>query len=64
MAIDGGLRGTRIGELIAGRVHVILRSIEIDVDLAPIHHDPDEAGLIGAAHLDPSWMLTVRDTTL
>ena len=31
---------------------------------AVIHNDPDDAGLIGAAHLLPPWMLKGHDTML
>jgi hypothetical protein len=64
VAVGGGLRATRIGELIVGRTQAILRAMEVDLDLAPIHNDPDEAGLIGAAHLIPSWMLNGHDAML
>jgi hypothetical protein len=30
----------------------------------PIHHHPDEAGLIGVAHLMPSWMFAGHDSLL
>jgi predicted NBD/HSP70 family sugar kinase len=30
----------------------------------PIHHDPNEAGLIGAAHLAPRWMFEAHDAIL
>jgi hypothetical protein len=56
IAIGGGFRGSRVGELVIGRTTVILKADEIDIGLVPIHNDPDEAGLIGAAHLAPAWM--------
>jgi predicted NBD/HSP70 family sugar kinase len=34
------------------------------VELRPIHNDPDEAGLLGAAHLLPAWMLHGHDAIL
>jgi hypothetical protein len=37
---------------------------KIKVDLEMIHNDPDDAGLIGAAHLLPPWMLKGHDTML
>jgi predicted NBD/HSP70 family sugar kinase len=64
VAIGGGMRGSRIGELVIGRAEIILRSEKVDIDLAPIQHDPDEAGLIGAAHLAPSWMFKGHDAIL
>jgi predicted NBD/HSP70 family sugar kinase len=61
IVVGGGLRESRIGELAIGRATVILKADEIDLDLVPIRHDPDEAGLIGAAHLAPSWMFSGHD---
>lgn len=57
LVIGGGFRGSRIGELAIGRAGVLLKAADIDVDLEPIRSDPDEAGLLGAAHLLPGWML-------
>src|SRR5262245_47818700 len=56
IAIGGGFRASRVGELVVGRTTVILKSDDVDVALAPIHNDPDEAGLIGAVHLAPAWV--------
>ena len=55
IAIGGGFRASRIGELVTGRTTVIFKGQKIDVQLAPIHNHPDEAGL-GAVHLAPVWM--------
>src|SRR5438034_7470808 len=33
----------------------------VDIDLTPIRNDPDAAGLIGAAHLVPSWVFRGHD---
>ena len=30
----------------------------------PIRNDPDEAGLLGAAHLAPAWMFKAHDAIL
>jgi hypothetical protein len=57
IVFGGGFRGSRIGELAIGRAGALLKADDIDVDLELIQHDPDEAGLIGAAHLLPAWML-------
>lgn len=57
IVVGGGFRGSRLGELSVGRAALILKAEEIDVDLELIANDPDEAGLIGAAHLLPAWML-------
>ena len=42
----------------------MLKSQKIDVGIVPIHHHPDEAGLIGAVHLLPPWMLKGQDGLL
>ncbi len=51
IVVGGGLRGSRVGELAIGRTVVLLRGDDISVQLVPIRHDPDVAGLVGAAHL-------------
>jgi len=60
----GGFRASRIGELAIGRAGALLKADDIAVDLELIAHDPDEAGLIGAAHLLPAWMLDAHDAIL
>ena len=62
IAVGGGLRESRIGELAIGRAMVILKAAETDIDLVPIRHHPDQAGLLGAAHLAPSWMFKGHDS--
>jgi predicted NBD/HSP70 family sugar kinase len=64
IAVGGGFRGSRVGELVIGRAAVILKADKSDVDLVPIRHDPSEAGLIGAAHLAPRWMFEAHDAIL
>ena len=64
LVIGGGFRGSRIGELAIGRAGMILRGEGIEIDLEPIRNHPDEAGLIGAAHLLPPWMLKGYDAIL
>ncbi|WP_284735569.1 hypothetical protein [Dongia deserti] len=56
IVIGGGIRQSRVGELVIGRAAVILKSERVDVDLVPIRAHPDEAGLIGCAHLAPDWL--------
>src|SRR5262249_42194388 len=58
IVVGGGLRASRIGELAIGRASVTLKAAGHDVELRPIHHHPDDAGLIGAVHLAPPWMLS------
>ena len=36
---------------------MILKADDVDIDLEPIRSEPDDAGLLGAAHLLPAWML-------
>ena len=57
VVVGGGFRGSRIGELAIGRSAVLLKAEGTEVDLELIRHPPDEAGLLGAAHLLPPWML-------
>jgi hypothetical protein len=64
IAIGGGLRGSRLGEIAIGRAAVLLKGDGIDIELIPIAHDPDEAGLLGAAHLAPAWIFTGHDAIL
>jgi predicted NBD/HSP70 family sugar kinase len=56
IAIGGGFREGRIGELALGRTAALLKADGVDLPLVPIRHDPDEAGLVGAVHLAPSWI--------
>jgi predicted NBD/HSP70 family sugar kinase len=64
IVIGGGLRGGRVGELAIGRASVILKADKIKVDIDMIRHHPDQAGLIGAAHLAPTWMFQAHDAIL
>jgi predicted NBD/HSP70 family sugar kinase len=57
LVIGGGFRGSRVGELAIARTALILKADDIDIDLEPIRSEPDDAGLLGAAHLLPAWML-------
>jgi hypothetical protein len=64
IVVGGGLRASRIGELAIGRASVMLKVGARGVELTPIHNHPDEAGLIGAVHLVPAWMLAGHDAIL
>lgn len=64
IVIGGGLRQSRIGELAIGRTAVILKADGHPIDLQPIRHEPDHAGLIGSVHLVPSWILAGHDSIL
>lgn len=62
--VGGGLRSARVGEVAIGRAAVLLRAEGLGVRLTPIRHDPDEAGLIGAARLLPEDVLAAADGVL
>lgn len=64
IVVGGGFRDTRIGEIVIGRTDLILNAAKIDLELVPILHNPDDAGLIGAIHLAPSWMFKGHDAIL
>ncbi|HWV54547.1 ROK family protein [Pseudorhodoplanes sp.] len=64
IVVGGGFRAHRVGELAIGRAGVILKADKIKVDLVPIRNDPDEAGLLGAAHLAPAWMFKAHDAII
>ena len=64
IVIGGGFRASRVGELAIGRAAVILKADKLAIELLPVRHDPDEAGLIGAAHLAPRWMFQAHDAIL
>jgi len=64
IVIGGGFRQSRVGELAVGRAAVLLKAAGADIDLSLIQNHPDEAGLIGAAHLMPSWTLEGFDGIL
>jgi hypothetical protein len=60
IAVGGGFREGRIGELAIGRASVLLKSVKsnVDVDLVPIDLDPDDAALIGSIELVDSEILS------
>jgi predicted NBD/HSP70 family sugar kinase len=57
IAIGGGFRSSRLGELAVARCALLLNAEEVPVSLELIENDPHDAGLLGAAHLLPAWML-------
>ena len=61
--IGGGMIASHIGELAMGRAAVLLTD-HLPIELRSIGHHPDEAGLLGAAHLAPSWVLDGHDALL
>jgi predicted NBD/HSP70 family sugar kinase len=64
IVLGGGFSGSRVGELAIGRASVLLKNEKIKTEIRIVRHDPDEAGLIGAAHLAPSWMFRAHDALL
>jgi predicted NBD/HSP70 family sugar kinase len=64
LVIGGGFRASRVGELVIGRAAVLVKAEKINIELLPIHNDPDEAGLLGAVHLAPAWMFKAFDAIL
>lgn len=64
LVVGGGLRQSRIGELAIGRTSVLLKADGQDIQLKPIGHDADHAGLLGSIQLVPAWMLAGHDSIL
>jgi hypothetical protein len=64
VVIGGGFRDSRVGELAIGRATVLLKAEGTAIDLVPVRHHPDDAGLLGAAHLMPVWTLAGHDAIL
>ena len=64
IVLGGGLIASRIGELAMGRASIMLTDKGVDVELRAITNHPDEAGLIGAVQLAPSWIMAGHDAIL
>lgn len=64
IVVGGGFSNARVGELSIGRAAILLRSERQKVELVPLDLDPDQAGLIGCAHLLPPWVLKGFDAML
>jgi hypothetical protein len=64
IAVGGGFRSGRIGELAIARAAALLLAEGHSVELQPIRHHPDEAGLIGGAQLAPPWIFAGHDALL
>jgi hypothetical protein len=58
IAVGGGFREGRVGELAIGRASVMVKAEGVTTSLLPLRHHPEEAGLIGGLHLAPPEMLT------
>ncbi|MCO4319712.1 ROK family protein [Phyllobacterium sp. 21LDTY02-6] len=57
IVVGGGTKQSIMGQLAIARAMGRLHADGVKLQLRPIVHHPDEAGLIGAAHLMPAWML-------
>jgi hypothetical protein len=64
LVFGGGFRDGRIGEMSIARTGALLKAAELAVEVVSIRHDPDEAGLLGAVHLAPSWIFKGHDAIL
>ncbi len=64
IVVGGGFRNSRIGELAIARTDIVIKAAGQKVDLIPIRYDPDDAGLIGCAHLAPPWIFEAHDCIL
>src|SRR5258706_7881572 len=64
IVVGGGFRESRVGELAIARTGIILKAEDFKGDLVPIRFHPDEAALIGALHLAPSWIFEGHDSIL
>jgi len=64
IVVGGGFRSSRIGELAIARAASLLAANDHSVELRPIHHHPDEAGLLGGAQLAPPWIFAGHDAIL
>ena len=64
IVVGGGFRDSRLGELAIARTEIILKDENFKIEVLPIRHHPDDAGLIGALHLAPSWIFEGHDTIL
>jgi predicted NBD/HSP70 family sugar kinase len=64
IVVGGGFRDSRLGELAIARTGIILKAEDFRIDMVPIRAHPDEAGLIGALHLAPSWIFEAHDSIL
>jgi predicted NBD/HSP70 family sugar kinase len=64
IVVGGGFRDSRLGELAFARTEIILKAEKFTIEMVPIRFHPDDAGLIGALHLAPSWIFEAHDSIL
>jgi predicted NBD/HSP70 family sugar kinase len=60
----GGFREGRVGELAIARTGIMLKEAKINIAIELLHNKPDQAGLIGAAHLLPPWIFNGHEGML
>src|SRR5262245_60478398 len=64
VVVGGGFRDSRLGELAIVRAEIMLKAEDFKIEMLPIRFHPDDAGLIGALHLAPSWIFEGHDSIL
>ena len=64
IVVGGGFRDSRLGELAIARTEIVLKADNFKIEMLPIRHHPDDAGLIGALQLAPSWIFEGHDSIL
>jgi predicted NBD/HSP70 family sugar kinase len=64
IVVGGGLSASRVGKLAIARADILLKEAGTDIDMGPLHNDPDGAGVIGTAHLLPPWMVKGHEAIL
>ena len=63
IVIGGGLSSSHIGQLAIGRASILIADVSA-VKLSAIGNHPDEAALVGAVQLAPSWVLDGHEAIL
>lgn len=64
IVVGGGFKDSLSGLMAIARTGLLLKAAGMKVDVLPIEHHPDKAGLIGAVHLIPAWMLRGHDAII
>jgi predicted NBD/HSP70 family sugar kinase len=64
IVVGGGMSDCRVGETAVCLAEIAMREQGDPIDIRVIRHHPDEAGLIGAAHLAPAWVFKGHDAIL
>jgi len=61
IVVGGGFSAGALGAAVIERLQALLKNAGLAIEVRGIRHAPDDAGLIGAAHLMPAWMLAGHD---